>query len=285
VNKNKIYMKIGCIISMYDEIKPVKKNIQFLKTQSSSIVVVQSQPTHDYELLEPTSVDHYELLSDVGGSKENYQKAQKESDNYTPGRIGTIPATALTRNFSNAFRAASNFDADWWVVILGDCVLSNFDGIKKIIKKLENEKKFVGITRGVGLLFPDDVGQYYSRVQWNDTTDLFPQFFIVHDSLIKNGFFHNMELTNKWCTEICLGDNIIKYCNHNSLQYWDIVYSICDYPAPKWIEGFDYNKDRTALPGFLLGLMNLYRRIRMKLFYKKFLNAENVTRLSTSKNL
>jgi len=275
------HMKIGCIISMYDEIEPVKKNIEFFKSQSSPIVVIQSQPTHDHELLDSSTVDHYELLSDVGGSKENYQKSQRESKNYAPGRISDIPARALTRNFSHAFHAASKFDVDWWVVILGDCSFSNLNGIKKIISDMEQKQKFVGVTRGVGLLFPDDLGEFYTRLQWYDTTDFFPQFFIVSHKFVKNEFFHNVELTNRWGSEICLGDNVVKYCKKNNLKFWNVVYSICDYPAPKWIEGFDYNKDRTLLPGFLLGPMNLFRRIRMRTLYKKYLNSKNVTKLET----
>ena len=130
---------------------------------------------------------------------------------------------------------------------------------------MQDLEKHVGVTQGVGLRYPNNKDGTFDRIQRADTTDFLPQFFIVDHKLAKNKFFYDMKFTNP-ATEVCLGDSVIDYCNKNSLKFWDLVYSICNYPAPKWIEGFEY-MGRVILPGFLLGPMNWYRRMRMKLFW------------------
>lgn len=259
-------MKIGFIISMYDEIEDVSNNIEFLKKENCPIIVIQSHPPKEYLILDKTKVDHYELLPDLAGSKENYMsewKTQREKG----GKITTVPARALARNFSHGFTASRNFDVDWWVAILGDMKVTNLIGIKKIIQKMENLDKYVGVTRGVGLKFPNEEGMIYNRIQRDDTTDFFPQFFLASSKLVKNGLYNDIKITNPYGSEIVLGDNLLQYCKDNGLKFWNVCYSICDYPAPKWIEGLDYNPDRTLLPSFLLGPMNWFRRVRMRLFY------------------
>lgn len=259
-------MRIGCIISMYDEIDQVNYNIKSLKNENCPIIVIQSNPTHNYEILDESKVDFYKLLPDVAGSKENYIEIGKRAAGYAEGKISDIAAKALTRNFSHAFKAATNFDVDWWLVVLGDVKIHNLIGIKKIIKKMQELEKHVGVTRGVGLKYPDETGTKYTRIQREDTTDFLPQTFIVDHDYVKKGFFHNLTFVNP-STEICLGNGTLEFCEKNSLEFWDVVYSICDYPAPKWIEGFEYI-GRVILPGFLLGPMNWYRKIRMKIFWK-----------------
>jgi len=261
-------MRIGCIISMYKELSQVEKNLQIIKNESCAVIVIQSHPGNEDLILDGSKVDHYELLPDVGGSEENYRKQQEQLRITKSARGFTIPILALSRNFSHAFTAAKKFDVDWWVIILGDMRLKNFIGIKKIIKKMITLDKYIGVTRGVGLRYPDYEGETYNRIQRSNTTDFLPQFFIVSNKLVKNGLFDNIEITHPYCTETCLGDSLKQFCKDNNMKFWDITYSICDYPAPKWIKGLQYAKDRTTLPGFLLGPMNWYRRQKMLLFWR-----------------
>jgi hypothetical protein len=263
-------MRVGCIISMYKEVPQVEKNLIVLKNENCPVIVIQSDPGKKELTLDSNKVDHYELLSDVGGSEENYKKQQEELGQSKTAKSLTIPILALRRNFSYAFTAAKKFEVDWWFVLLGDMRLQNLDGIKKIIKKMENKNKFVGITRAIGYRHPTYDGLTYNRIQWGDATDFYPQFFIANHKLVKNGLFNNIKLTHPNATETCLGDNLKEYCKNNNKNFWDITYPICDYPAPKWIKGLQYGKDRTVLPNFLLGPMNWYRRQRMQIFLRKY---------------
>jgi hypothetical protein len=263
-------MRIGFIISMYKELIQVEENLKVIKKENCPAIVIQSDPGKEELILDSSKVEHYELLSDIGGSEENYKKQQKELGKTKTAKNLTIPILALKRNFSHGFSAAKKTEVDWWVILLGDMRLENLDGIKKIIKKMKNEKKNVGITRAIGYRHPTYDGLTYNRIQWWNTTDFYPQFFIANHNLVKNGLFNDIKLTHPNCTETCLGDSLKEYCKNNNKKFWEITYSICDYPAPRWIKGLQYGKDRTTLPNLLLGSMNWYRRQRMRVFLRKY---------------
>ena len=252
-------MKIGFIISMYDEIKEVLSTIENLARNDCEIIVIQSDPHEKEKILDKNKVTHYELLPDLAGSKEDYEKEREYE------MEGTVtPAKALSRNFSHGFTAAKEIDVDWWITILGDVTISNLEGIKKLLKKIESENKSVGITRAVGQTFMDENAKF-TRIQKDDTTDFMPQFFIVKSDLVKNGFFHTISITNLHTPEQCFGDSVLEYCKKNSLKFWDIVYSICDYAYPKFVEGLNYNSDKAILPRYVDGTINLWRRVKTKL--------------------
>ena len=138
-------MEIGFIISMYDEIEPVRENIDFIKGNNCRLIVIQSDPKDQAKIVSDERVDHYELLPDLAPSPKAYHD-QRAQD------IGTsdVPARALSRNFGHAFTAARGFSADWWVSILGDVRITKLAGIRREILKMASEKKSVGITRAVG---------------------------------------------------------------------------------------------------------------------------------------
>lgn len=256
-------MKLGFIITMYDELNEVLKNVEIIKKDDCKIIVIQSDPKNQ-NIFDATKSDHYELLPDLAGSKDSYMEGRVKFDR--EGKGTPIFARALSRNFSHGFTAAKNFDVDWWVAIVGDMSISNLDGIKKIIRKLERTNKAVGFTRGVGIasIFPDH--PEYSRMQWLDTTDFMPQFFIVRADLVRRGLFNQISITNPYMTEQCLGDEILRFCIENNMRFWDICHSVRDYSYPRGIEGVHYNPDKVSkLPRYtervVFALRRLYLRI------------------------
>jgi hypothetical protein len=250
-------MKIGFIISMYDEIEQVKANIDILKQEDYKIIVIQSDPKQANKILDNNSVDHYELLSDLAGSIEKYHEERTKKE-----KGSSIPAKALSRNFSHAFTAAKNFSVDWWVAILGDVRISKITGIRKQIDKIISNNKYIGITRAVGQTFLDEESEF-TRIQKTDSTDFMPQFFIVKAELVNKGLFNNIRISNKYTTEQCLGDEVLRFCNENNFEYGDICYSISDYAYPQFIEGLDYNPDRIKMPKYIDGVVNRFRKWKM----------------------
>ncbi len=256
---------------MYDEIENVSKTIM-LKNNTFPIIVIQSDPHSDLKKLDDKLVDYYELLPDVAGSKESYEQEQKEQLDveWKDVKIMKTPARALTRNWRKAFSVSQKFDVDWWICILGDVQISNLNGIIKIIQKMEKSDRKLGFTRAVGLRAPQEYyGTMYMKTQRTNTTDFFPQFFIVNSQLIKKGLFQNIKIISSFEVSVLLGEHVKEFCKNNNLNFWDICYSICDYPYPKFIDGLHYNSDRVVLPGILLGPFNWLRRQRMHLFFPK----------------
>ena len=150
------------------------------------------------------------------------------------------------------------------MIILGDVLLENIKGITKTIEKMDYQNKTIGITRAVGQTFLDKDAKF-TRIQKENTTDFMPQFFIVKSELVKNKFFHEIPITNPHTPEQCFGDAILDYCKNNSIEFFDVVYSICDYPFPKFIEGLKYNPDKAKLPKYADGAINALRRFKVKL--------------------
>ena len=251
-------VKIGFVISMYAEISKIIETVAVIKKNNCPVIIIQSDPKNKDELFNRNIIEHYELLEDIAGSKKHYEEERKHAKRGT-----TIPSFAVTRNFSHGFSAAEKFGVDWWVALLGDVEISSLIGIEKIIKKMIQKNKLIGVTRAVGQIWPDD-NYNITRVQKKDTTDFMPQFFIVSEKLIRKKIFHDIKVTNKYASEQCLGDAVVKYCKNNSTDFDRIVYSICDYAYPKFIEGLKYNPVQAKLPRYVDGAINAIRRIRIK---------------------
>ena len=252
-------MKIGFIISMYDEIDIVQNTVDVLKQNKSPIIVIQSDPQQPEKLLEQNQVNFYQKLSDLAGSKEEYLE---ERDDHN-AKEATTPVKAITRNVKAGFTASQNFDVEWWVVILGDILISNLKGIKKIIQKMIQENKLTGITRAVGQVFRDTNNEL-TRIQKDDTTDFMPQFFIVNSSLIKKGLFSKLHITNLYTSEQCLGDEVDRYCVENNIDFKNLTYIISNYAYPQFISGLKYNPDRVRMPKHVDGFVNMLRRAKTK---------------------
>ena len=128
-------MKLGFIISMYDEIDTVNETILNLRKYASQIVVIQSDPGIQKLFLDESICDKYEKMPDVAGNREEYAKIIEEKKEGKGEMIGPI---ALTRNFSRGFTLIQDFDVDYVITITGDTKITNPEGITKIIKKNRN---------------------------------------------------------------------------------------------------------------------------------------------------
>ena len=236
-------MKIGFIISMYDEIDQVLKNIKKIKKGGCTIIVVQSDPKDPEKLLDKSWVDYYELLPDLASSIKEYKKARRAGST-------TIPARALSRNFSHGFKIAKNLDLSWWVAIMGDVSIINLDGIKKIINNMIKKNKILGITRPIGQTLFDKNGELTNYLAL-DTTTFTATFFIVNRIAVKKGLFNNIKITNPYASEQCFGDEAKNFCNANSINFHESCYFISDYAYPDFIKGLKYNYPQPKTPKFL----------------------------------
>ena len=249
-------MKMGFVISMYDEIDIVKETILNLRKYNSKILVIQSDPGNEKMILDESLCDKYEKMSDGAGGREEYIKIIEEKKEGKGEMIGPI---ALTRNFSKGFTLIRDFDVDYAIAITGDTKITKLKGISKIIEKMQKTNKIVGATRTVGYTQYDENGKY-TRFQHRQITDIMPQLFVVDVKAVKKGLFCNIKRTNKYTTEQCLGDEIVRYCQQNNLRFFDVFYRICDYSYPRFIDGLHYNPEQLSkIPPVLEGFINWIR--------------------------
>lgn len=249
-------MKLGFVISMYDEIDVVKETLLNLRKLGCSTVVIQSDPGDKQFVLDSTLCDEYEIMPDVSGSRQNYEKIVKEK---TEGKGEMIGPIALTRNFNRAFILMKNFDVDYIVAITGDTKITNLNGISKIIKKMKMQKKIVAGTRTIGYTQYDETGKF-ARFQHKNIADIMPQFFIAEIDSVRSGLFCDTKRTNKYTTEQCFGDEIIRFCKEKNFQFLKKFYRISDYAYPRFIDGLHYNPEQLSkIPPSLEGLVNWIR--------------------------
>lgn len=245
-------MKIGVIISLYDEFDSTIENINVINKHSFPNIIVQSDPNDPEKIINSNLVTHYKLFPDITGTGNLFTDVAEKTISHP-----------LSRNLSYAFSKASDYDVDWWVVLLGDMKLFNFNGIQKIINKMMSQKKSIGITREVGLTFTDKSGKP-GKVEKSDTKNFVPNFFVTDAKLVKKGLFHKIQVTNPFAMEECMGDALTKFFDDHDLNFFNECYIIADYAYPKFIEGLEYNKDRTILPRYVDGAVNAFRRFKTK---------------------
>lgn len=249
-------MKIGIVISMYDEIDVVKETISNLKNENTKIVVIQSDPGKKEMQLDESICDKYEKMSDLSGGREEYSKIVQEKKEGKGEMIGPI---ALTRNFSRGFTIIRDFNIDYIIAITGDTKILNLKGIKKIINRMEKRKKIVGGTRTIGFSMYDEFGKF-TQFQHRNITNIMPQFFLANVDSVRKGLFCNTQRTNRYTTEQCFGDEIVRYCKENNLEFFDVFYRICDYAYPHFVEGLYYNPDQIGkIPPPFEGIINWIR--------------------------
>lgn len=245
-------MKIGVIISVYNEFENTMKNIRIFNDYSLPIIVIQSNPNNPNKIINCNLVSYYKLFPDITGTGNLFTNDDRRTISHP-----------MSRNFSHAFTIAKSFDVDWWITIIGDVEISNLNGIMKIINKMKLEKKSLGITREVGLTFTDKFGNH-GKIEKSNTHNFVPTFFIVNADLVKKGIFHDIKVTNPFAMEECMGDAATQFFEENNYDFFKQCYIIADYAYPKFIEGLRYNKDRTVLPRYVDGIVNAFRRFKTK---------------------
>ena len=244
-------MSLGLIVSMYDETEKVIETIKNTKKSFHKIIVIQSNPGDEKKLIDPSLADHYELLPDLASSIENYQNERKQ------GGPSTIPARALSRNCSMGFQVANSFDVGWWVFIMGDVLLNNLSGIQKIIRKMEKQNKFLGITRPLGQTLYDSDGKL-NHLIIKDTTTFTPTFFIVKSDLIQKGLFTDIKITNPFTSEQCFGDNLNNFLIDNKMDFHNSIFLISNLAYPGSIKGLKYNYPQPKISKFLQTLKDYF---------------------------
>ena len=245
-------MKIGVIISMYEEYENILENIKTIKNNNFPIILIQSKPKDPNKIIDSTQVDYYKMFPDITGT-----------GNLFTGDAAKTISHPLGRNLCHGFKTAKSFDVDWWIVILGDVKIINFGGIKKIINKMKSKSKTLGITREVGLTFTNKFGKS-GKVEKSDTHNFVPTFFIIDAKLVEKGIFQEIEIVNPFAMEECMGIAATGFFEMNKMEFFEQCHIIADYAYPKFIKGLEYSKDRTVLPRYVDGTVNAIRRFRTK---------------------
>ncbi|MBU2249624.1 MAG: hypothetical protein KKD77_22950 [Gammaproteobacteria bacterium] len=196
------------VITMHDEAENVTKSIINARENIDACFVVQSGNTK-FDKIVKTLADSnfllggtYELFPDLSGDYSKWESA----------------AQNLCRNYALLFSIARGIEVDYVVAMTGDTLLENFEGIRFIVEEMKDKVVALGCMRAIGQEFHSadltledmESGKGGGRIQ-GMVCDFQAQLFVVEGAFIRDlSAFTEIDITNRWCPEQCLGDAFMK---------------------------------------------------------------------------
>lgn len=201
-------MSVAFCITMYDESDTVQQNIDIIRNNNEDDVTIIVQSDSG---LQVTSMDSFYILPNLGNIIDKYK----------------VAANAVTRNYSCAFNEIYNYhnDIDYIVALTGDTLISDIGCFDKLYKQMISENKIACVSQAINQDFhahdskpPEICG---GRLQHDGISDFMPQFFMIDGSFAYDTkVFSTINITNEYCSEQCLGDELM---NHVTGTFRDYV--------------------------------------------------------------
>ena len=230
-------MKIGVVITVYDEHALVLKSIREIKNRlvESYVCVVHSDNNLNTPQLEEIKdvCDSYNLLSNIA--------LEDDFD------IKTLASRCITRNFNHGFSVLYDLETsfDCFVAMTADTLITDASSFQRRYEdmKLLNWSAMVSQAVGQNFHAVGEHGEFIQegRHQTNESKDFACcLFFLEGDFATRHRAFSNTIITNPYTSEQCLGDELQrclqkddKYFNPSNVgrlnSLWpDIAYSYED---------------------------------------------------------
>ena len=159
--------------------------------------------------------------SDSGVETEEMSKIRSMANSYRllPNLGGTCPSEELgslciCRNYSAAFSNLLGQKYDLIVAFTGDTLIQDVSNFTRRFEEMKKNSWKALVARAIGQKFHGEDGNRNiikeGRLQHENITDFMPQLFFLDGSLLESGAFTNIEITNKFTSEQCLGDELMK---------------------------------------------------------------------------
>lgn len=192
---------VAFIITMFNEFGTVQKTVDAIHNsyQSPKIFIVQSDDGSKKTI---NNVNSFRILENLLPLMERHK----------------IPAHALSRNYSQLFRTVydSNETYSFIAALTGDTLLTDPTMAYRIYNRMKDIKKILACSQAISQDFhaatsnPGE-GICGGRYQYDGISDFMPQFFMVDGTFAnKCRIFSDIEITNSYTTEQCLGDEFMK---------------------------------------------------------------------------
>ena len=194
-------MRIGIVITMYDEFDVVKSSLTNIKnsTNKFNVVLIHSDNNKESETLNfiKENVNYYELVSDLSNTFDNFE----------------LPSAAMCRNYNLGFNKLYELgEYDLIIGITADTLILDIDNLINSLDRNYNGY----VLQAIGQNFHSEtdnpkIAIAGNRYQDENITDIMPQLFIF-DGVIANKckLFTNIINKNKYTSEQNLGDCVCK---------------------------------------------------------------------------
>jgi hypothetical protein len=185
--------------------------------------------------------DKYMVLEDLSSLYDRYE----------------LPSQAICRNISKGFNEIykiGNFDLI--VVFTGDTLITDSNNFLRRYDEMLNNCWLGMVSIAVGQKFhsndDDPINQILGgRIQNEDTTDFACCYFMVKgDFAEKHKSFADIKITNKFTSEQCLGDEMMRSLSNEGFGFDKIGILNSESPriAYSYHDGIEYHSKTNGLP-------------------------------------
>ena len=192
---------ISFCISMFKEVETVNITVKNIKDSFADCFVSVVQSECDLSL-DNKAVDSYVMLPDCSKTVPHHK----------------VPSCALSRNFSKLFSTVPS--SDYIVALTGDTMICDATNATRRTEEMSRLGKLLYCSQAIGQNFhaanSDPANGFCGgRLQYLGISDFMPQYFVVDGKL---GAFTDIEITNEYTSEQCLGDEFMKHCSGQFLE-------------------------------------------------------------------
>jgi len=198
-------MKVGVVITMYDESVIVAQTVRQIKNtfKDSEIILVHSDNKETSD-----AIDTIKNLS------SEYIKLPDMSDKIVLKNLNPI----ILRNFNTGFKKLYELDVKYDIIVAltGDTLVYDSSSFIRRVEEMKKNQWIAMVSQAVGQNFhataADGSRIIEGRYQSEKTADFACCiFFLNGEWALKHQAFSNIEMTNTWTNEQCLGDEILKF--------------------------------------------------------------------------
>jgi len=193
-------MKIGIVITMYDEFDVLKESIINAEKSFHEItwVVVHSDNEKTDENLEYIKQNtKYIKLPNLKDTVDKFE----------------LPSASVVRNYNAGFTElySHNIDFDFVIGATADTFIINLDEILSVTSYYD-----AYVLQAIGQFFYNKTdnpaqGSSATRFQSQDTTDIMPQFFMIKGRVaVEQKLFTSIKNLNKFTSEENLGNELLR---------------------------------------------------------------------------
>jgi hypothetical protein len=241
-------MNLGLIISFYDEHNIVLESLKNIKKICENVTFIAVH-TND-------NVDS-EALREIKQQSNFYFSLDDLSKIYDRN---SYQARTISRNFSYGFSKIYQLvdNVDIICACTGDTLIYDANFIKKTYFEFLNKNKKAAIAQAIGQNFhaasDNLIDKKESRYQDINTTDMMPQLFLLDGKFAFNTkCFSNIEVTNVWTSEQCLGDELkSQFENNTDKSFHDNIIRLNEeelFNAYSFKDGVVYHAKNNGIPG------------------------------------
>jgi hypothetical protein len=226
-------MKLGVVITMFDEFEIVLSSVQNIKNvfPDSIIVIVKSNCDLNSNNLEKLTnlSDKFIVLDNLSSLYNRFE----------------LPSQAICRNISKGCDELYKMgEFDLITILTGDTFIKDAESLKRRYDDILINDWYAMVSIAIGQNFhsnDDDPinGKSGGRVQNENTTDFACCFFILKGDFFKKHLaFTNIKITNRFTSEQCLGDEMKRILTIQNLDFKDKV-GILNYNSPRVAYSYD----------------------------------------------